>query len=41
MGILGPGTICAGCPSSQGFGVGGQSYSNLLASIVVGTGVRI
>ena len=28
----GPGTICAGVPSSLGFGVGGQSYSNFLAS---------
>ena len=27
----GPGTICAGCPSSPGFGVGGQSYSNFPA----------
>ena len=30
----GHGTIDAGSPSSQGFGVGGQSYSNFLASIV-------
>ena len=29
-----PGTICAGFPSCLGFGVGGQSYSNFLASIV-------
>ena len=28
----GPGTIYAGCPSSLGFGVGGPSYSNFLAS---------
>ena len=27
----GSGTICAGVPSSPGFGVGGQSYSNFLA----------
>ena len=30
----GPRRIYAGCPSSGGFGVGGQSYSNLLASTV-------
>ena len=28
----GPRTIYAGVPSSLGFGVGGQSYSNFLAS---------
>ena len=28
----GPGTIFAGFPSSLGFGVGGQSYSNFLAA---------
>ena len=28
-------TIYAGAPSSLGFGVGGQSYSNFLASTVV------
>ena len=27
----GPGTIYAGCPSSLGFGVAGQTYSNFLA----------
>ena len=30
----GPGTICAGFACSLGFGVGGQSYSNFLASTV-------
>ena len=30
----GSGKIEAGCPSSLGFGVGGQSYSNFLASTV-------
>ena len=30
----GPGTIWAGVRSSEAFGVGGQSYSNLLASTV-------
>ena len=30
----GPGTIYAGFPSSEGFGVGGQSYSNFPASTV-------
>ena len=29
-----PGTIYASCPSSPGFGVGGQSYSSFLASTV-------
>ena len=28
----GPGTIYVGCASSRGFEVGGQSYSNFLAS---------
>ena len=32
----GPGTICADFPSSLGFGAGGQSYSNFLASTVLG-----
>ena len=31
----GPGTIYAGAPSSRGFGVGEQSYSNCLASTVL------
>ena len=31
----GPRTICAGCPSSQGFGVGAQSFPNFLASTAV------
>ena len=30
----GPGTIYPGCPSFLGVGVGGQSYSNFLASTV-------
>ena len=30
----GPGTRYAGCPSSLGFGVGGESYSDFLASTV-------
>ena len=30
----GPGTKYAGLPSSLGFGAGGQSYSNFLASTV-------
>ena len=30
----GPGTICAGFPSSLGFGVWGQSYSNFLTFTV-------
>ena len=30
----GPGTFHDGCPSSLGIGVGGQSYSNFLASTV-------
>ena len=30
----GPGEIYAGCPSSRGFGVAAQSYSNFLASTV-------
>ena len=30
----GPGTICAGYPSSLGFEVGGQSHSNFLAHTV-------
>ena len=33
----GPGRIYAGFPSSLGFGVGGQSYSNFLASTVAGS----
>ena len=31
----GPGKIYDAVPSSLGFGVGGQSYSNLLASTVI------
>ena len=34
---LGPGTIYAGVPSSLGFGDGGQSSSNFLASTAVGS----
>ena len=30
----GSGLFCAGFPSSQGFGVGGQLYCNFLASVV-------
>ena len=30
----GPGTILAGFPAFLGFGVGGQSYSNVAASTV-------
>ena len=33
----GPGTTWAGFPSSQGFGVGGQSYSSFLSSTVLGS----
>ena len=32
----GPGMICAAFPSSLGFGVGGQPYSNFLASTAGG-----
>ena len=31
-----PGTICGGVPSSLGFGVEGESYSQFLASTVIG-----
>ena len=30
-----PGTIYTGAPSSAGFGLGGQSYSNFLVSTVL------
>ena len=37
----GPGMIDAGCPSSLGFGLRGQLYSNFLASTVGGLRVCI